>query len=78
MRRAVMALAASVAALTASLPAMAQDLPAAEARAEDPFRTLYPLIGRTWRGTGSGPMPSRTSCDGNGPSVVMRCVRSTP
>lgn len=55
MRRAVMALAASVAALTASLPAMAQGLPAAEARAEDPFRPLYLLIGRTWRGTGIGP-----------------------
>lgn len=51
MRRAVMALAASVVALTASLPARAQDLPAAEARAEDPFEPLYPLIGRTWRGT---------------------------
>lgn len=51
MRRAMMALAAGIAALTAGLPAMAQDLPAAEARAEDPFRPLYPLIGRTWRGT---------------------------
>lgn len=55
MRRALMALAAGIAALTAGLPAMAQDLPAAEARAQDPFRPLYPLIGRTWRGTGIGP-----------------------
>lgn len=50
MRRTLMALAAGVAALTAALPVVAQDLPAAEARAEDPFRPLYPLIGRTWRG----------------------------
>ena len=55
MRRTLMALAAGVAALTAALPVVAQDLPAAEARAEDPFRPLYPLIGRTWRGTGIGP-----------------------
>ena len=34
---------------------VAQDLPAAEARSEDPFRPLFPLIGRSWRGTGVGP-----------------------
>lgn len=50
MRQAVIWLAVGLTALTGGLPAMAQDLPAAEARAEDPFRPLYPLIGRTWRG----------------------------
>lgn len=55
MRQAMVALAVGIAALTTGLPVMAQDLPAAEARAEDPFRPLYPLIGRTWRGTGIGP-----------------------
>jgi copper(I)-binding protein len=34
---------------------LAQDLPAAEAPAADPFLPLYPLIGRTWRGTSIGP-----------------------
>src|SRR5690606_9620479 len=29
--------------------------PRAEARAEDPFAPLAPLIGRTWPGTGAGP-----------------------
>ena len=36
-------------------PALAQDLPAAEAADEDPFRPLYPLIGRAWRGSSVGP-----------------------
>ncbi len=56
MKRLILSVSAGLA-LLAGTPALvwAQALPAAEVSVEDPFAPLYPLIGRTWRGTGIGP-----------------------
>ncbi|MBN8552215.1 MAG: copper chaperone PCu(A)C [Caulobacterales bacterium] len=55
MRRRLVSMMVTVA-LLAGVPVVgrAQDLPAATASATDPFSPIYPLIGRTWRGTSLG------------------------